>query len=171
IKNCIVENWDMGIKFSSADTGTILNNNIRSNNVHGIYLTYNSDNNVIKNNRIYENEKGMYLTSSCDSNIIFNNYFSDNYENVDAIGVNFWNTTNRTGTNIIGGPNIGGNYFSDYTGADTNEDGFGEEFYDNIGGQNKDYLPLAIPEVPTIFLSIGAMFLSLIKMRRSGGII
>ena len=166
IKNCIVENWDIGIKFHSANMGAIVNNTIRSNKEYGIYLTHNSDNNVIMNNRIYENEKGMYLTLACDSNIIFNNYFSDNYKNVEALGENFWNITNHTGTNIIGGSNIGGNYFSDYTGTDNNGDGFGESPYYISFGSNKDNLPLAIPEVPTIFLSIGVMFLSLLRMKK-----
>ncbi|MCK5176480.1 MAG: hypothetical protein KAQ92_02025, partial [Candidatus Aenigmarchaeota archaeon] len=74
---------------------------------------------------------------------------------------NNWNTTNQSGTNIIGGLNIGGNYFSDYNYTDTNGDGFGEIPYNISGGSNTDYLPLAIPEVPTIFLSIGMMFLAL----------
>ena len=107
----------------------------------------------------------MYITSCSSYNTIYNNYFDNDYNAYDNRN-NHWNTTNQTGPNIIGGPYIGGNYFSDYPYLDTDGDGFGEIPHNNIGGQNKDYLPLAIPEVPTIFLSMGMMFLSFLSMKR-----
>ena len=88
----------------------------------------------------------------------------NNTNNAYDSGNNFWNTTNSTGPNIIGGPYIGGNYYSDYNFTDTDGDGFGDIPYNIPGGNSQDYLP--IPEVPTIFLSMGLMFLSLVRIKR-----
>ena len=190
IKNCIVSDWNNGIVFYNANNGTIHNNEPYSNkasgillkeskynvlsdnnasyNQYGIKLNDNSNENEIKNNiATYNKINGIYVESNCFSNLIYNNYLAgNNHDGKDAgNGNNFWNTTNSTGPNIIGGPYIGGNYYSDYDGVDENGDGFGETPYDNIGGQNRDYLPLVIPEFPAMFLSVGLMFLSLFARR------
>ncbi|MFC1787535.1 NosD domain-containing protein, partial [Halobacteriota archaeon] len=117
-----------------------LSNNTALNNDYGIYL-YSSSNNTISNNTVnLNNWYGIYLYSS-SNNTIHNNYF-DNMNNAYDNGNNIWNVSKTSGTNIIGGPYLGGNYWSDYTDHDLDGDEFGDKPYNISGGTNKDYLPL-----------------------------
>ena len=131
-----------GIYLNGADHCNISDNNA-SGNWCGIYLKFSNDNILLNNTASNNDNYGINLYDSSD-NLIYNNYWS-NTNNVCDDGSNRWNTTVTTGPNIIGGPSIGGNYWSDYTGADTGGDGLGEEPYNITGGSNFDYHPLCPP--------------------------
>ena len=95
-------------------------------------------------------------TDSSGSNLIYNNIFNNtvnllnNTQGYPGYGFDdaVWNTTKTSGTNIIGGPYIGGNLWEkpDGTGfsqiyVDLDGDGIANFPY-NINGSEVDYLPL-----------------------------
>ncbi len=157
-----------GIILQNYCTNNLVKSNIVKNNIKkGIYVKQESEDNTIRSNIVQNNGwNGIHIDRS-NNNLIYNNYFDNVNNTKEYLSANTWNAVNQSGPNIIGGPYIGGNYFSDYPGNDTDGDGFGETHYDIEGGYSQDNLPL-IPEVPTIFLSFGIVFLSLFARRANG---
>lgn len=118
-----------------------------NSNNEGIHLGGAS--NVIKNSHIEGNSvNGIYLYGS--GNTIYNNVFNNNtnFSFTPTIPANNWNTTLVPGTNIISGPNIGGNYWTNSSGtgfsdtcADADSNGICDSGYTLATG-NVDNYPL-----------------------------
>ena len=146
VDNNIVENT-RGIQFSNSSTSnTIATNNVSSNN-EGMFL-FSSSQNTFFGNNITNNEIGVgFKTAS--NNMFRGNFFVDNVDQV--YDVSEYDTTVTMSTNMWDfSYQVGGNYWSDYTGVDvmsgagqnqTGSDGKGDTAY-IINTKNKDNYPL-----------------------------
>ncbi len=146
-------NNDYGIYLSSGSSYTAIQDCVIENNSDaGIYLLY-SYNTLILNNFIIDNTIGI-MHQDATQDLIYNNYF-DNTQNVnitieESTYNTSWNIIKTLGENIIGGPYIAGNYWSDYTGIDTNSDGIGETNYSLGTSGAYDYMPLTSVNYPPL---------------------
>ncbi|MCK4997609.1 BspA family leucine-rich repeat surface protein [Candidatus Pacearchaeota archaeon] len=139
-----------GFSLSSSSNNIFTNITSDSTDYNGFYL-YSSSNNTIKNSQIINNtEYGIRLGSTSNNNTFYNNFFNNtvNYYNASAL-TNYFNTTLQAETNIMDGPNLGGNYWAYPNGTgysetctDANENGICDSSY-SLDGTNYDYLPLA----------------------------
>ncbi|MBS7270694.1 MAG: right-handed parallel beta-helix repeat-containing protein, partial [Candidatus Freyarchaeota archaeon] len=145
-------NYTIYLGYSSDNT--IHGNNI-ANNKLGIFL-YSSSNNTISHNNITKNSQGIHLLNSTKNLITLNNITQND------IGISFDESSNNTThhnnfidninhTNVENSTNIWdddctkeGNYWSDYTGIDSNADGVGDIPY-IIDEKNQDRYPLTKP--------------------------
>jgi parallel beta-helix repeat protein len=133
-----------------ASTGNQITGNHLTGNSYSFPLWYSSNNvierNVIENSGSY----GMNIGDSFD-NLIYNNIFA-NYRNTWlapwSVSSNTWSVPPEERENIIGGPYVGGNYWSDPSGngiSDNCLDHDGNGFCDqlaSIGPGNIDFSPL-----------------------------
>jgi len=86
----------------------------------------------------------LNISSTC-SGTIYNNIFSDNILDTFCPSGNFaWNIPKTLGTNIIGGSYLGGNYWDEYTGIDSDKDGLGDTGY-SVDNNDTDNFPLVYP--------------------------
>ncbi len=165
-KNNYVAQNQFGIIFTDSIGHQIFQNNI-TNNDFGVGLEGGNQNSNVTANRIISsnpNSYGIYVTRLSDpmsttGNIIYNNYLQtssnayDDWNYTSGELPDSWNVTRRIGTNILGGPFIGGNFYSNYAGSDPDQDGIGNAPYSIIGLNNGhnilDQLPL-FPTQPTV---------------------
>ncbi len=171
IENNTIEFNDYeGIEFYSSDSNTLKYNTITANTDEGIYISR-SDNNDIENNTVSLNDYGGITLSDSSFNILKNNTVLDNLDTGISLHTSTDNTTiyhNNIIDNVNQAVDDGenntwyssvlkeGNYWSDYTGTDEDDDGVGETNYTKIDGSagSNDTYPLVYAvdddEPPTI---------------------
>ncbi|WP_321430051.1 lectin like domain-containing protein [uncultured Methanolobus sp.] len=172
IENCTSTDNQYGIYHSCSDNNTISSCNTTGTTYYGLYL-YDSNNVTVEDCTSTDNQYGVYLSSSDNNTIygcnisddeyygirltgssnnqIYNNYFN-NSNNVYVSGgtSNDWNITRTSGTNIINGSYLGGNFWATPAGTGWSQteysvgDGFCDAYEITDNGNNIDYLPLTL---------------------------
>ncbi|MEM4245218.1 MAG: NosD domain-containing protein, partial [Candidatus Nanoarchaeia archaeon] len=149
IENSTIDNGSTGIYLYGSLFNTIRNNNI-TNNEQGVALIYEewdymvgSNYNNITGCNISGNNQGVYIDLDSVGSNIYNNILANTENAYIENDQNFWNTTKTSGTNIMGGPYLAGNFWSDYGGSDGDSDGIGDTEYEIASdATDYDYLPL-----------------------------
>lgn len=103
----------IGIFMAQNSSITKIENNTLQCNIYGIYIR-DSFETIIKTNFIKHNDHGVYIVGASSNNLIYNNYFANTQNAHDQYGVNTWYINPISGTNIMGGSQIGGNYWDDF---------------------------------------------------------
>ena len=147
INNTMEDNVVAGLTFmEESGQNTISGNVIRGNGRYGLQIQSRSDGNTIIYNNISDSQTGLFLESS--RNEIYGNHIVDNVIQADDRGINRWNAPYSKG----------GNFWSDYSGADEmqgpgqkspGKDGFGDEAY-LISETAKDQYPIMGEQVKPI---------------------
>jgi len=119
---------------ASCNNNTIIANIITKNIDRGILLSESTDN-LIKNNNVSGNNYGIMLQDAYANNIYHNNFLS----NIDQVDI----TLDDSNSWDDGYPS-GGNYWTDYSGVDSDSDGIGDTPY-FIDENNQDNYPLMQP--------------------------
>jgi parallel beta-helix repeat protein len=127
LENNMKNNKGGGITLYDSSYNSISRNNITENGF-GIDLEPQSVNNTFSRNHITNNVRGIFIDSS--SNTFYHNNFINNSIQVSSLSfANFWDN------------GLEGNYWSDYNGTDSNQDGIGDTLY-IIDANNTDHYPL-----------------------------
>ena len=193
VSNLKISNFNIGIVVMGSDDNTILDNivteNFRgldltaseNNTISENYIAYNTDgialenmyNNIVENTITNNSNFGIFLNGAGYNNIIGNNITNNGrgilvsicYNNVIHHN-NFVNNTNHVETddsNGIWDNGEEGNYWSDYNGIDTDDDGIGDTPY-VIDENNRDNYPLMEPTIIPEFPSWTPLLITLVAV-------
>lgn len=169
--NNTIKTVDFGVTLNGASNSTLLNNTITTNGSTycAIRLTSSAKNNTVVNNSVSSAGAwgGIRLdVGDVTNNTLYNNLINSTHPPVTFSGLgNVFNNFSAflsTGTNIIGGANVGGNFYANYSSsggysfscADFNENGVCDSPYVlGVAANNSDFYPLSsvISLFPTFY--------------------
>jgi parallel beta-helix repeat protein len=131
-----------GINVNASQNVLVEENAASANAYDGIGLLSSSDStvrgNTVNDNTLY----GLWVQNSRDNVVYRNNVFNNGKQTVDNTLLNRWDKGAE------------GNYWSDYTGADTDDNGIGDEPYVVDRNGQVDRFPLIRPYINEVYLSV-----------------
>jgi parallel beta-helix repeat protein len=132
INNDVSNSFQGIFMYTSSNDNVVSGNTASGNRQGGIYLEGN--NNTITGNIASNNDDfGIALESSSNNTLYHNNLDGNTNNNAYDDGANQWDSGSE------------GNYYSDYTGTDSDGDGIGDMPYPISGGSSVDRYPLMEP--------------------------
>ncbi|MGD2067020.1 MAG: NosD domain-containing protein [Candidatus Bathyarchaeota archaeon] len=140
IRNLEIRDFNAGIGIYDSHNNTVVGN-LLVNNLAGVSIT-DSDNNSIKENTVMDNENGIFFFSSHNNSVYGNSFINNTQQVCDNVGINPW-LPQLLSVNFWDNGTVG-NYWSDYSGTDTDGDGVGDTSY-IINEDNQDNHPLMEP--------------------------
>lgn len=161
IQNSGFQMYRAGVDVNS-DYNTIAGNIIKNCN-HGIALDLWGHNCKVYDNTFENNVFGLVVYSVFpNNNVIYHNNFIDNSVNAYDNSNSMWEYLGE------------GNYWSDYTGFDSDGDGIGDTPYNVTGGSAQDHYPLMEPyetpgfEFVLVFVAFALVLILFRKKQRLG---
>jgi len=156
VYNTINSNKEHGLFLFADDNSFAYLNTIVGNTKDGIHLLNSTSDNISSNYIKTNSRYGIYLDYFTMSNLVYNNYlYYNTYNGMDkSLSRNRWNITTTSGTNIVGGGNVSGNYWTDYDetsegATDANNNGIADLAHTIYAG-NKDNGALLDVTPPTV---------------------
>jgi len=128
--NNITNNYHWGIRLYNSTFNIVSENNI-ANNYIGVVLEFSSSNNTISGNNITNNNWFDLLLGSSPFNVVYHNNFDNNPL------IYLFNSTSNTWDN-----GCEGNFWTNYNGADLDNDGVGDTY---LPWEGVDNYPLMNP--------------------------
>lgn len=129
IFNNVMELNPNGIAFENSQNNKIIGNVI-STSIQGLWMFKSNNNRIFENTFSAISFYAVYLDRSNASLLLHNNFMAGNKRHVASLNsINIWDN------------GVEGNYWSNYTGIDYDEDGIGDVPHD-IDAQNRDNNPL-----------------------------
>ncbi|UCD96179.1 MAG: PKD domain-containing protein [Candidatus Bathyarchaeota archaeon] len=116
VENCLSTDCYFGFSIGDSSDCRIIGNRFVNNHAYGLVLRGESTFNLFVNNWIADNPTGIYIPgASVSNNTFYRNNIIDNLNQLDVFGVlNTWDNGAE------------GNYWSDYSGVDSDGDGVGD---------------------------------------------
>ncbi len=137
-----------GIYLSNASHNVMRALSIHNNSYFGMEIAHHSTDNIIFDSLIENNEKyGIYIFQNSNDNKIWHNNFINN--TAYDICANEWGSSYEY---------VFGNYWDDYVGIDTNDDGMGDSPYGIEGGGKENYPLMNKISYPPSFVWVSPLF-------------
>jgi parallel beta-helix repeat protein len=149
------------VYLSDSGSNILQDNEIRAN-YYGILMEA-SENNTITRNSLRENTDCGALLSDSNGNRLYDNYFNNTIDvKMEKSEINHWNINRTRGTNFIGGPYLGGNFWAKPDGSgfsenakDSDIDGISDSAYIIESTGITDSFPLTRAPEPVLLIENG----------------